>query len=169
MNRVFIAAVATVVGTANLVVVSNPVLAQTDTAISKPSDWNKLMPNSMPHSNPSMPLLDPTIKHPETLSERVNKNTREALAWAQKNDWDRALESVDKAIALDPSIDFLYKLRSHVYKNIGRNSESVKDMMKFNEMQKTNNINAIEKYHKDQVNQAGLPDLRDRVKTFLGN
>ncbi len=103
------------------------------------------------------------------MSERITTNACEALVYAQKDDWDRALESIDKAIALDPSIDFLYSFRSRIFKNLGRNNESIKDLMKYKELLAKNNSDAVNRYHQQQVKQAGIPDLRDRVRNFLGN
>lgn len=144
------------------------------TPMSKPSDWNKMMPNSNPMETPAPTISLPNSKFtkppvaPQNVSDRVTTNAREALTYAQKDDWDRALESIDKAIALDPNVDFLYSFRAKVFKNLGRNNESVKDLMKFKELQAKANSDAVDRYHKQQVQQAGMPDLRDRVRTFLG-
>jgi tetratricopeptide (TPR) repeat protein len=143
--------------------------------VSKPSDWSKLMPNSNPMEAPAPTISLPNSKFtkapvaPQSVSDRVTTNVREALAYAQKDDWDRALESIDKAIALDPNVDFLYSFRAKVFKNLGRNNESVKDLMKYKELQAKSNSDAVDRYHKQQVKQAGMPDLRDRVRSFLGN
>lgn len=142
--------------------------------MSKPSDWNKMMPNSNPMETPAPTISLPNSKFTkppvaaQSVSDRVSTNAREALAYAQKDDWDHALESIDKAIALDPSVDFLYSFRARVFKNLGRNNDSVKDLMKVKELQSKTNADAVNRYHQQQVQQAGMPDLRDRVRTFLG-
>jgi tetratricopeptide (TPR) repeat protein len=174
MKRVIVAGSLALFTAGTVISASQPAAGQTNPApISKASDWNKLMPNPMETpaptiSLPASKLLKPPVA-PQTISERVNKNVHDALGYAKTDDWDRALESIDKAVALDPSIDFLYSFRARVFKNLGRNNESVKDMMKFKELQEKNNSETIDRYHKQQVQQAGQPDLRDRVRSFLGN
>ncbi len=173
MKRVIVAGLLVGFGTGIAVMANEPGAGQTDPPVSKPADWNKLMPNPMETAAPTISLPASKFTKPpvavETLSDRVTKNVREALAYAKTDDWDKALESIDKAVALDPSIDFLYSFRAKVFKNLGRNNESVKDMMKYKELQARNNTDAINRYHQQQVQQGGQPDLRDRVKTFLGN
>jgi tetratricopeptide (TPR) repeat protein len=174
MKRVIVAGSLALLTAGTVVSVNQPAIGQSNQApISKPSDWNKMMPNPMEAPAPTVSLpaskfTKPPVA-PETVSERVNKNVHEALGYAKTDDWDRALESIDKAVALDPSIDFLYSFRARVFKNLGRNNESVKDLMKYKELQAKNNSETIDRYHKQQVQQAGQPDLRDRVRSFLGN
>ncbi len=176
MNRVIVAGLLLGLGTGTAVLANEPPAGQTDPVnppISKPGDWNKLMPNPMETPAPTISLpaskfTKPPVA-PQTMNDRVTKNVHEALAYAKTDDWDRALESIDKAVALDPSIDFLYSFRSKVFGKLGRNNESIKDMMKYKELQAKNNTDAINKYHQQQVQQGGQPDLRDRVRTFLGN
>lgn len=174
MKRVIVAGILTSLGLGT-VVSAEPPRGQTDPApISRASDWNKMMPNSNPMEIPGPTISLPNSKFtkppvaPQSVSDRITTNAREALAYAQKDDWDRALESIDKAIALDPSIDFLYSFRSRVFKNLGRNNESIKDLMKYKELQTKSNSDAVNLYHQQQVRQAGMPDLRDRVRNFLG-
>lgn len=174
MKRVIAAGVLTSFGLGT-VVSAEPPRGQTDPApISRASDWNKMMPNPNPMEMPAPTISLPNSKFtkppvaPQSVSDRITTNAREALAYAQKDDWDRALESIDKAIALDPSIDFLYSFRSRIFKKLGRNNESIKDLMKYKELVAKNNSDAVNRYHQQQVRQAGMPDLRDRVHDFLG-
>ena len=156
-------------------VVAQPYAGQTDSApkpISNGSDWDKLMPNGMLAPAPTISLpaskfTKPPVA-PQTVGERVSKNVQEALTYAKTDDWEKSLESIDKAVALDPSVDFLYSFRSKVFGKLGRNNEAVKDMIKYKELQAKSNLNAVNTYHQQQVQQVGQPDLRTRVRNFLG-
>lgn len=101
--------------------------------------------------------------------QRVSRHAHEAMEFAQKGDFNHALEAVDKAIALDPKVDFLYSLRSHLYGKMGKQQEAARDLARFQELQNQRNEAALDKWHKQQEQDAGLPPLRERIKKFLGN